>query len=150
MSNLTLAVGAGGSAVSTLTTELNSLANGGASALSAAVDNATNLDRYVWFELNVTFGAAPTVDSTCDIYVVYLNSDGTNYGDYATSGPVLDPSTYAGAIVLRAATAAHRRISPVTFLRARSFKVGLVNNSGQSFPASGSVLRAFYERDQVV
>jgi hypothetical protein len=146
-SDITLDVGAGGAAVSLLTTELNALANGAASALSAAVDNATNLDARVWFELNGTFAATPTADSVVEVYVVYLNSDGTNYGDYSTTGPVLDPSTFVGNFVVRATTAAQRRVSPVVFLRARSFKVGVVNRSGVAMTASGHTLKAYYERD---
>lgn len=145
-SDLTLDVGSQ-TGTTVLSTELNSLANGSAAALSSAIDNASNLDRYAWFELNVTFGSNPTADSVCEIYVVYLNTDASNYGDYSTTGPVVDPSTMAAVCVLRAATAAQRRVSGVVLLRARSFKVGLVNRSGQSFPASGSTLKLFTERD---
>lgn len=150
MADLRLKIGAGGAATSVLTTELNSLANGAACALSAAIANQTNLDSRVWFELNVTFGTGPTADSTVDIYIVYLNSDNTNYGDYNTTGPVLDPNTYAGSFVLRNTTSAQRRISAVVPLRARSFKVGVVNRSGQAFPSSGSTVRAYFEIDESV
>lgn len=137
-------------AQSVLTTELNALANGSASALSAAFDNATNGDARVWFELNVTPGSAPTDQAPVDVHVVYLNSDATNYGDWNTTGPVVDPTTYAGSATMRNAAAAHRRVTPATPLRARSFKVGVVNRMGVAFPASGSTLLMYTEIDTAV
>ena len=55
-----------GSIVSVATTELNSLANN-AAALGAEYDNATNLYLFGLFELNVTFGSAPTAGKTVDL-----------------------------------------------------------------------------------
>lgn len=149
MASITLAAGAGGTGVSVLTTELNSLAAGAACTLSAAIDNATNLDVRVWFELNVTFGTGPTANTTVDVYLVPLNSDATNYGDYSTTGPVVDPKTYGDSFVARAVTTAQRRVTGLIPLRARSFKVGVVNSTNQAFPASGSTIKAYLERDAV-
>ena len=146
VSNITLKRGSvAGTTV--LTTELNSLGNAAACALSSAVANATNLDRIGRCELNVTFGSSPTANSTVDLYLVPA-LDGTNYADYSTTGPVVDPNTYVGSFVLRATTSAQRRMSPWFPLPAADFKLGVVNNSGQAFPASGSTVKLLTELDQ--
>lgn len=127
-----------------LTTELNSLGAAAACALSSAVANGTNLDLIGRCELNVTFGSSPTANSMVDIYLVPA-IDGTNYADYSTTGPVVDPNTYVGSFVVRATTSAQRRMSPWFPLPACDFKIGVVNSTNQSFPASGSSVKLLTE-----
>lgn len=62
----------------TITTEIASLASAARSNVSAAVDNATNLDQYMWFKLSFTPGAAPAVGAYTIIYAL-PSHDGTIY-----------------------------------------------------------------------
>lgn len=128
---------------SLLTTELNSLANGSTCALGTEYDNATNLYLYGLFELNVTFGSAPTAGNTVDLYIVPA-PDGTNYDDGSAS--VTPPITnYAGGFPLRAVTTAQKIAigGPLSliWLPPLKFKVLVKNGSGQAFPASGSTVK---------
>lgn len=135
-------------------TELNSLANNGA-ALGAEYDNATNLYLFGLFELNVTFGSAPTEGSTVDMYIIPA-PDGTNYDDAVTGASGVAPGTsYAGGFPLRAVTTAQKvplglGIRGRVELPPTKFKVFIVNRSGQAFPASGSTIKMVPYRYQSV
>ena len=119
-----------------LTTELNALANAAASAAGSAQDNTTNLDLWGDFELAVTFGSNPTAASTIDLYLI-ASVDGTNYADSA----VLPVTALVGSFVLRAVTTAQLvHVLRVPLLPGK-FKMAVLNNSGQSFPASGSTVK---------
>lgn len=137
------------------TTELNSLANGSA-ALGAEYDNSSNLYLFGYFELNVTFGTNPTAGSLINLYLIPA-PDGTNYDDNTTGASGVAPSTvYVGGFPLRAVTSAQK--IPLTgglhqghiMLPPLKFKPFLINNSGQSFPASGSTLKLVPFRYQIV
>jgi hypothetical protein len=135
---------------SLMTTELNSLANGSTAIASAGYDNATNLYLFGLFELNVTFGSAPTAGNTVDLFLVPA-PDGTNYDD--GSGSVTPPITcYAGGFPLRAVTTAQKIPlgGPLSllWLPPLPFKVVVKNGSGQAFPASGSTLKMVAYRYQ--
>ena len=127
------------------TTELNSLANN-AGALGAEYDNATNDYIFGLFELNVTFGSAPTAGNTVDLYLIPA-PDGTNYDDAITGAAGSAPATaYAGGFPLRAVTTAQK--IPLGLgaqgyipLPPTKFKVFVVNKSGVAFPASGSTIK---------
>lgn len=124
-------------------TELNSLANGSA-ALGAEYDNSSGLYIRGIFELNVTFGTNPTANSLINVYLVPA-PDGSNYDDSVTGAGGSAPVTgYIGGFPLRAVTSAQKvplgiglqtiEIPPM------KFKLLVLNNSGQSFPASGSTI----------
>lgn len=135
-----------------LSTELNSLANN-AAALGTEYDNSSNLYLWATFELNVTFGSAPTAGNTVDLYIIPA-PDGTNFDDNTTGASGAAPSTsYVGGFPLRAVTSAQkvplgvvRRID----LPPTKFKVFVVNGSGQAFPASGSTVKMIPYRYQSV
>lgn len=137
--------GKAGSIVSLATTELNSLANN-AGALGVEYDNATNLYLFGLFELNVTFGSAPTANNTVDLYLIPC-PDGTNYDDAVTGASGSAPSTsYAGGFPLRAVTSAQKvplglGVQGAIPLPPVKFKAFLLNKSGQAFPSSGSTLK---------
>lgn len=126
-----------------LSTELNSLANG-AAAISSAYDNDTNLYMWATFELNVQFGANPTIYTTVDLYIIPA-PDGTNYDDATTGASGTAPSTcYVGGFPLRVTTSAQK--VPLGVVRRvdlppTKFKVFVLNGSGQSFPSSGSTVK---------
>jgi len=130
-----------GALTSLLTTELNALANNAGSALSAAYANETNLEMWAEFELVVDFVSAPTAESLVEIYIV-KEVDSATYTDY-TSGttPVANANDLVGAFILKATTAAQRVPSTRIDLPFTDFKVGVINKSGQAFPATGSTVK---------
>lgn len=126
------------------TTELNSLANA-AAALGAEYDNTSGLYMFGLFELNVTFGSAPTAGTTVDLYIIPA-PDGTNYDDAVTGAAGSAPVTsFAGVFPLRAVTSAQKVpcgvASSLINLPPTKFKVFVINRSGQAFPASGSTVK---------
>ena len=137
-----------------LSTELNSLANN-AGALGAEYDNATNDYLFGMFELNVTFGSAPTAGSTVDLYIIPA-PDGTNYDDAITGASGSAPSTcYAGSFPLRAVTTAQKiplglGAAGYVALPPTKFKVFVLNKSGQAMPASGTTVKMIPFRYQTV
>lgn len=140
-------------AISTVaSTELNSLANN-AGALGTEYDNATNQYLLGLFELNVTFGSAPTAGNTVDLYIIPA-PDGTNYDDAVTGASGYAPSTcYAGGFPLRAVTTAQKvplgvGLSGPVQLPPTKFKVFALNKSGVAFPASGSTIKMIPYRYQ--
>ena len=129
-----------------LTTELNSLANGSAAIASTGYDNSTNLAIAAALELNVTFGSSPTAGSLITGYFVPA-LDGTNYDDATTgASPLISPDLYKFYFWLRAVTSAQKVAAQGAgpngqiLLPPNKFKVYVINNSGQAFPASGSTI----------
>ncbi len=139
--------------VSVATTELNSLANN-AGALCAEYDNSSGLYLYGLFELNVTFGSAPTAGNTVDLYIIPA-PDGTNYDDAVTGASGSAPiTTYVGGFPLRAVTTAQKVPLGLGLtlinLPPTKFKVFALNKSGQAFPSSGSTIKLIPYRYQSV
>jgi len=142
MATITKLVAGASLGVTVLSTELNSLANGAASALGATYNQDTNLDAMATAELNVTFGTNPTVSSTVELWMVPA-VDGTNFGDW-TSGASYRTSgaTLCGLFELDAVTSAQRKPLKGAFpLPSVDVKFAVVNRSGVAFPASGSTVK---------
>lgn len=139
-----------------LSTELNSLANNAGALASTGYDNANTSNLYIWasFELNVTFGSAPTAGSVCELYIIPA-PDGTNYDDTVAAATAYAPSpALAGFFPLRNVTTAQKiplgyggMRNPIT-LPPTLFKLFLINKGGQAFPASGSTVKATLYRYQ--
>jgi hypothetical protein len=128
-----------GTPTSALTTELNSLATATATAAGPAQDNSSNLDLYADFVLSVTFGTNPTAGATVDLYLLPSVDGGTNYAD-AVVAATPARNMLVGSFYCRAVTTA--QIMTVTNVPIpEKFKMMVVNNSGQSFPASGSTVK---------
>ncbi len=134
---------------SLMTTELNSLTTTG-TATSVEIDNSANLELYGIFELLITYGSAPTANSTISIYVIAA-PDGTNYSDSRALS-----TTYIGDFVLTNVTTAQRLLigagigGPIV-LPPTKFKVYLVaNTTGQTAAASGNTLKLFAYNSQAV
>jgi hypothetical protein len=123
---------------SLLTTELDALGAGAKSALGTEYDNATNLFLYGLFQLTVTYGTAPTADTTVDIYLVPA-PDGTNYGDGSTT--VLAQNFAIGGFNMRNVNTLQRLAFYAVPLPPCKFKLQAFNNTNQAFPASGSTVK---------
>lgn len=131
-----------------LTTELNSLANAARSVASAALDNAANLDKYGWFQLTVTFGSAPSATAYINLYLM-PSLDGSNYADGSdTVNPGADALVVT--IPILASTSAQRKIAGPIWLPPFKFKTILENQTGQAFPASGSVLLLYTDNEEII
>lgn len=128
------------SAATCLTTELNSLANGSTTALSAEIDNTTNLYKYIDFEVYLA-SAAFTGTSYVSLYVV-PTLDGTNYPDWdAGASPGLGNNNYwVGDLFVKAATGTERHVLRGALMPAGKFKVGLKNVGGVALASSGNTV----------
>lgn len=115
------------------------MATATASSAGTAQDNSSNLDLYADFVLSVTFGSAPTAGDTCDLYLLPSVDGGTNYSDAAVAATP-PKELFAGSFYLRAVTTAQVVVLANVQIPEK-WKACLVNNSGQSFPASGSTLK---------
>lgn len=130
-----------------LTTELDALGNTSRTNAGTEIANQTNLDQYGKLELAVDFVSAPSAGGYVQIHMLTA-PDGTNYEDGSSS---VDPGlhTVVVSIPLRADTAAQRLTSPVFALQPAKTKFILLNQSGQSFPASGSTLTLYTDNDEL-
>ena len=122
-------------AATSLTTELNSLANGSATAASTAIDNTSALDLFMDVELVVaTQGSARSAGATISVY--QANSlDGTNYDDASTSTAEL-----IAVFPLDAATTARRRTVRDVPCGPNKFKLFALNSTGQALASSGNTV----------
>jgi hypothetical protein len=133
-----------------LSTELNSLAGTAGTRTNAsttAIDNTTNLDKYGYVKLSVTFASAPSATAYCSLRMITA-LDGTNYADgSSTVDPGMD--TEVLVIPILASTSAQKKEVGPFLLPPAKMKFILVNQTGQSFPASGSTLELFTANDAV-
>ena len=124
------------SGTSLLTTELNSLANGSLTAVSAAFDNSTNLTIWADYELVLgTQGGARSAGATCTLFMS-VALDGTNYTDATVEGEIV--------VVwpLDAATTARRHVRRGFELPpSATIKFYLLNSTGQALNASGNTVK---------
>lgn len=136
------------STATALTTELNSLADGSYTNASSAIDNETDLYKFIDFEV-VLASLTPTGSPYVSIYAVY-SLDGTNYADGGgATAPrntsllaTLDTSTSTGA--KRLVTSGPILLSPF------KFKLIALNKCGVSLASSGNTLKYRRFNGQVV
>lgn len=128
-----------GTPASALTTELNSLATATASAAGTAQDNSTNLDLYADFVLSVTFGVAPTANTTVDLYLLPSIDGGTTYADAVVAATPAKSMLVGSFYCRNVATAQVMTLANVPI--PEKFKMMVVNNSGQAMAASGNTLK---------
>lgn len=123
-----------------LTTDLNSLANGSASALSAEIDNSTNKYLYADMELNLA-SLTPTAGGYVALYLV-PSVDGTNYPlfDTGASPGTANNNYFAGSFSTKAAAAAQRIAMREIQLPPGKYKLAVYNGAGVALAASGNTL----------
>lgn len=136
-------------AATVLTTELNTLANGALSAVSAAQDNATAGLRDLYAQVEIYIAAQGTNRTAGAYLALYLipELDGTNYG--ATPDECAE-NYFAGAVALDdGALAARYLIIDQVRLPVGDYKVALRNGTGQALAGSGNTvkLRAYTVED---
>lgn len=130
------------SAIATcLTTELNSLADTNTTALSSQIDNSTNLDEFIDFQLHL---ASVTISSTSAYCTVYLipTPDGTTYPNWDSSTYAnYDSQYFVGTILVKPVSAATFDGAEIYVpLPPGKFKIALRNNCGAALAASGNTL----------
>jgi hypothetical protein len=131
----------------TVGTELNSLANGGFSAVSGIYDNTTNLDEWAAFVIDLA-SLTPTTGAYLQIFLID-SLDGTNFEDAAsTTNPgiqqlVATVSLNVSASVKRAITAPFR-------LPPGKMKWVVKNSAGVAFAASANTAKLFTSNEQGV
>jgi hypothetical protein len=124
-----------------LTTELNSLADGG-NKLGGSIDNETDGTNEFFANLELlvaTQGSARDSGATVDVYLL-PSVDGTNYcyGADATDPP---ESAYVGSFVLDAATTARYVTLHNLPIPPLKFKLLVINNTGQALAATTNTLK---------
>ncbi len=138
MANKTIHTAYTQSATSILTTELNSLANGSICSASSAIDNSSNLDLVIDVELSIAAqGSNRSTGGSCSLYLM-LALDGSNYADTlaATAELLATFPLDGGALAARIVTRRDRPIPP-----SATFKLALVNNTGQALASSGNTVK---------
>jgi hypothetical protein len=128
-----------------LGTELNSLGNATLSGLSGAIDNLTDLYRFVELQLDVTFGVAPSAGGYVHV-LLFSSLDDTNYG---TGHQDYTPAMLF-AFPVRAVTTQQVIVSPPLIVPPLKFKLAAYNAAGQAFPASGSTIKYRRHNEQAV
>lgn len=129
------------SAVTVLTTELNSLTNNSVCAVSAAQDNDTAGTRDLYAQAEIYIATQGTNRGAGAYVALYLipELDGTNYG--ATTDECLDNYFVGAASLDDAALAARYLVIDRVRLPVGDFKAALKNGTGQTLAASGNTVK---------
>ena len=127
-----------GSITSLLTTELNSLSSGSLSALGAEFDNTSGLYLFADFQLDVTFGSAPTANTPLVLYLV-PKTDGTNY-NFGGSSAAWDGFVRGGWQMMAITTQQLLTIQGIA-IPPLKFKIQIKNQTNQPLPSSGSTVK---------
>lgn len=130
------------SAADCLTTELNSLADAAISGLGTEIDNTTNLNMLIDFQVDL---ASVTISSTTAYVVVYVipTLDGTNYPDWGSTTYANYDAQYAvGSIAVKnVSSAAAKAMLVGVEIGPGKFKCAVRNMTGAAFAASGNTLK---------
>lgn len=144
-----------GTAVSLLTTELNSLANNSNANVGSVVDNVvggTNLDGYVRGKVELVLAAysgTPTVSSAIYLWFLKAIDGGTNYEDGSSSvTPARQPDV---VIPVGAIASGPQRVIVECWMPVGVFKA-LARNAGTgiTLAASGNTIKVLLNTDEGV
>lgn len=120
---------------STLTTELNSLANATLSSASSEIDNSSNKDLFVDLTLTVAAqGSARSAGATVEIWMT-MALDGTNHDDM-----VRNVAELVAVFPLDAATTARQSTRRDVPIPPGKIKFAAYNSTGQAFASSGNIV----------
>ena len=126
-----------------LSTELNSLADATWSSLSAEQDPTVAGYMFMDIELSLASCLPVGTDAAVEFYVV-PTLDGTNYPDF-TTGTAADEQEnaayFVGSLAVEAATQTHRHILEGIKVPTGPFKIGVRNQAGVGFAASGNTVK---------
>lgn len=125
------------------TQTLASLADGEWCSLSDEIDNSSLKYLFADFELVLASAAFTGTDSVVELYLV-PSVDDTNYPDWTdnvTTDEQENNAHYVGSFTTSGATAAQRLALRSVAMPAGKFKLGVRNNSGVAFAASGNTLK---------
>lgn len=120
-----------------LTTGLDSLASGSATAASTAIDNSTNLDMFADFSA-ILGSINPSGTPYLELHLLPRLGDASTYADRSTS-------TLAGQLVVTTGSSAKSGMfvsfngGPI-IIPPGLFKVQVVNQTGVSLAASGNTV----------
>lgn len=120
-------------------TGANSLADDGR-AVSAAIDNATG--KYPYMDVEISLAAQSSARSA-GAYVelhVLVSLDGTNYA-YGDGSTEPGQTSWVGNVSLDASTSARRAILSGVQIPPLSFKLLVINRTGQALAASGNTVK---------
>lgn len=122
-----------------LSTELNSLANNTNAVHASSVTITSSTFVRAELELVVTYGTAPTANSSVLVWLL-REVDGTNFED---GGASVTPTRVPDAIfTLRAVTTAQRIIVPIDLPPGTTVRPLVRNDAtGQAMAASGNTLK---------
>jgi hypothetical protein len=136
-----------GSTGGTVSTELNSLANGGFSAVSGIYDNTTNLDEWAAFMIDLA-SLTPTTGAYLQVFLID-SIDGTTYEDAASS---TNPGAHqlVATVSLTAAVGARKAITAPFRLPPGKMKWVLKNASGVALASSANTAKLFTCNEQGV
>jgi hypothetical protein len=144
-----------GTAVSLLTTELNSLANNTMCAAGSAVTNAigtSNTDGYVRGKLELVlagYSGTPAVGSTIDVWFLKTIDGGSNYEDGSSS--VTPPRNPDAVVPVRAVASGGQRVIVECWVPVGLFKPIARNNGiGLTLASSGNTVKILLNTDQGV
>ena len=127
--------------VSYLSTELNSLADGG-NDLGAKVDNVADGENEMFLDLELLIalqGGSRDADGRVEIYILY-SVDDTNF-DMGGDSTDPRPESLLTVFSLDAATTARYRTVTGLPIAPFDFKLLVMNETGQAFAASGNTLK---------
>ena len=145
-----------GSAVSLLTTELNSLANNSNGSAGSAVNNVasgtSNLDGYVRGTVELvlaTYSGTPSAGTGVSLWFLRSIDGGSNYEDGSSS---VTPARMADVVIpVRALASGPQRVIVPCWLPAGYWKPLLRNDgTGISFASSGNTVKVTAETDEGV
>ena len=121
--------------------DINSLASGSASVLSAEIDNSTTKYLYANMELNLA-SLTPTAGGYVALYLVPAVDGTPTYPtwDSGASPGTINNNYFVGSFSTKAATAAQRIVMREIQLPPGKFKFAVYNGCGYAFPASGNTL----------
>lgn len=123
-----------------LTTELNALANGSASAASAAIANQTNLEVYADIELSLA-SLSPASPNYCTLYILEA-IDSVNYPSATAAVLRNQPAQILCTFALdTTAATAQRLVVRNVLLPPCTFKLVLDNQAGVALGATSNTLK---------